>query len=85
MTGNQPGREGENLAAGPLPPASQIRPDSETGPDSQIRPVSQIQMVTPLAEGDQEGGDPVCWAYLVCEECGAVTTEGHRAGCSRSG
>jgi hypothetical protein len=28
-----------------------------------------------------EGGDPVCWAHLVCPECGAITTEGHRAGC----
>jgi hypothetical protein len=28
------------------------------------------------------GGDPVCWAHLVCEECGAITSEGHRAGCS---
>ena len=30
---------------------------------------------------DEEGGDPVCWAHLVCLECGAVTTEGHRPGC----
>lgn len=35
--------------------------------------------------GDAEdGGDPACWACLVCEECGAVMSEGHRAGCSRS-
>jgi hypothetical protein len=27
------------------------------------------------------GGDPVCWAHLVCPECGAITTEGHRGGC----
>jgi len=32
---------------------------------------------------EDEGGDPVCWAHLVCEECGAITTEGHRIGCSR--
>ncbi len=28
------------------------------------------------------GGDPACWAGLVCQECGAVISEGHRAGCS---
>lgn len=29
-----------------------------------------------------EGGEPACFAHLVCAECGAVTTEGHRPGCS---
>jgi hypothetical protein len=36
------------------------------------------------AEPDEswEGGDPACWAGIVCQECGAVLSEGHVAGCS---
>jgi uncharacterized protein YeaO (DUF488 family) len=34
------------------------------------------------AEPEEAGGDPVCWAHLVCPECGAVVTEGHREGCA---
>ena len=49
--------------------------DGSTGPG--------LQMVTPAAESE-EGGEPACYAPLVCEECGAVTSEGHRAGCSLS-
>jgi hypothetical protein len=29
----------------------------------------------------EAGGDPVCWAHLVCAECGAIVSEGHRDGC----
>jgi len=32
--------------------------------------------------GRQEGGEPACYAHLVCPECGSVTTEGHQPGCS---
>jgi uncharacterized protein YeaO (DUF488 family) len=28
-----------------------------------------------------EGGEAACFAHLVCAECGAVVTEGHREGC----
>jgi tellurite methyltransferase len=32
-----------------------------------------------------DGGDPACWAGLLCPECGAVLTEDpHRKGCSRA-
>lgn len=54
--------------------------------EGQPAPADEIRMITPLPEraedDDAEGGDPVCWAHLVCDECGAITTEGHRVGCS---
>jgi hypothetical protein len=28
-----------------------------------------------------ESGEAACWAHLVCWECGAMTSEGHRQGC----
>ena len=37
--------------------------------------------VAAAGAGDQ-GGEAACYAHLVCPECGAVTTEGHRAGCA---
>ena len=47
-----------------------------------------LEMLTGPARGpeadDEEGGDPVCWAHLVCEDCGAIITEGHRTGCEAS-
>jgi hypothetical protein len=73
MTEGQPPRPGDHAAAAPPVPARDVRP------------VTEIRMVAPLAEDDDaEGGDPVCWAHLVCDECGAITAEGHRAGCPRT-
>ena len=36
-----------------------------------------------VGEFDESGGDPVCWAHLLCEDCGVVLTPGveHRGGC----
>lgn len=32
---------------------------------------------------EESGGDPVCWAHLLCPECGAVlSADPHRRGCS---
>ena len=37
------------------------------------------------AEDNDEGGDPACWASLVCSQCGAVVSEGHREDCPSRG
>ena len=68
MTDDVSPREDPPAGAEPAPPERVIRP------------------VTPLDDEaeETEGGDPVCWAHLVCDECGAITTEGHRAGCSQA-
>ena len=34
-------------------------------------------------ESDQ-GGEAACWAHLVCPECGAMQSEGHRPGCPQA-
>jgi uncharacterized protein YeaO (DUF488 family) len=45
--------------------------------------ISQAAVLAELlrADGEDQGGDPACWANLVCAECGAVVSEGHREGC----
>jgi uncharacterized protein YeaO (DUF488 family) len=44
--------------------------------------ISQAAVLAELLRAeDNEGGDPACWASLVCPRCGAVVSEGHRDGC----
>jgi uncharacterized protein YeaO (DUF488 family) len=45
--------------------------------------ISQAAVLAELlsAEEAEEGGDPACWANLICTDCGAVVSEGHRQGC----
>ena len=48
-------------------------------------PLEMLPGVTDAPETEYEAaGDGVCWARLVCPECGAIVTEGHRAGCEAS-
>lgn len=56
---------------------SGVRGDPADGPDVRAG-------VAPAGAGE-EGGEAACYAHLVCPECGAVTTEGHRPGCDLAG
>ena len=57
-----------------------IRRDPDDLDASSGDPEAEASVVATGA-GDQ-GGEAACYAHLVCPECGAVTTEGHRAGCA---
>ena len=51
--------------------------DGPEGPDGARMPVNMTRRAT---EHD-EGGEPACWAHLVCPDCGAMESEGHSADC----
>jgi uncharacterized protein YeaO (DUF488 family) len=36
-----------------------------------------------VVDPEADGGDAACWANLVCPECGAIESDGHRPGCSQ--
>jgi hypothetical protein len=36
----------------------------------------------PFADEEPPGGEAACWAHLVCPQCGAIESEGHRPGCA---
>jgi uncharacterized protein YeaO (DUF488 family) len=48
---------------------------------SQATVLAQV-LRQPLVDAEPEGGEAACWAHLVCPDCGAIETEGHRAGCA---
>jgi uncharacterized protein YeaO (DUF488 family) len=48
---------------------------------SQAAVLARLLRPQPTGEA-AEGGEAACWAHLVCPECGAITTEGHRPGCA---
>jgi uncharacterized protein YeaO (DUF488 family) len=76
-------RLGDLTAAGPVTLLTATR-DVE---HSQAAVLAQLLRQQPSGEsaksgGSAEGGEAACYAHLVCPECGAITTEGHRPGCS---
>jgi tellurite methyltransferase len=44
---------------------------------------ADTQVGSEVGAGDTEdvGGDPACWARLICPDCGAMLPGGHRLGC----
>lgn len=46
---------------------------------------SQVVVLAALIEGEADAardlGDAACWAHLVCPDCDAVVSEGHREDC----
>jgi predicted ArsR family transcriptional regulator len=44
---------------------------------------ASLDEVRRAVEPEDTPGDLACWAGLVCQECGAVLSEGHRDGCSQ--
>ena len=42
------------------------------------------QVLRQPVEPAEAGGDAACWANLVCPDCGAIETEGHRPACPQA-
>jgi uncharacterized protein YeaO (DUF488 family) len=48
---------------------------------SQAAVLAQV-LRQPIEPAETEGGEAACWAHLVCPDCGAIESEGHREGCA---
>ena len=48
--------------------------ESPSGPADESRPGIE-------SADFEHPGEAACWAHLVCPECGAMISEGHRGGC----
>ena len=79
-------------APGPRQKLAEIHQRASGGPVTLLTAsrdvdISQAAVLAELirAEDNDEGGDPACWASLVCSQCGAVVSEGHREDCPSRG
>lgn len=89
--------QAELAQPGPAAALARLRERAEAGPVTLLTAtrdvaISQAAVLAgllrsspgePATDSDPgEGGEPACYAHLVCPECGSVTTEGHQPGCS---
>ena len=89
--------QGELAQPGPAAALARLRQRAKTGPVTLLTAtrdvaISQAAVLAellrsnpgePASDSDpEEGGEPACYAHLVCPECGSVTAEGHQPGCS---
>ena len=74
---------GALAAAGPVTLLTATR-DADHSEAAVLAQLLRQQPPGESAEGVRaaEGGEAACSAHLVCPECGAMTTEGHRPSCS---
>lgn len=66
---DRPGRDGQG----------QDRDPERRDPQGTARAADAAEPV--VLEDLVEGGEPSCYAHMVCIDCGAVDSEGHLPGC----